>query len=102
RVRGGQGPDPGDHLCDPAVQDVRLAGGDPGLDRRVAGPVEAPGGLPQVFLHVDEVDHDRDGRAAGRGLVADLADLVVVPVGQRDPGPGPGGVTAADLAEQRG
>ena len=54
------------------------------------------------FLHVNEVDQDRDGRAAGRGLVLDLADLVVVPVGQRDPGPGTGRVTAPGLAEQRG
>ncbi len=54
------------------------------------------------FLHVNEVDQDRDGDAAGRGLVLDLPDLVIVSVGQRDPGPGVAGVTAPGLAEERG
>ena len=51
---------------------------------------------------MNEVDQDRDRDAAGRGLVLDLLDLVVVPVGQRDPGPGTGGVAASGLVEQRG
>ena len=52
----------------PAVQDVQSLGGDPGFDRRVAGRCEAPGCLPQVFQHVDEVDQDRDGDAPPGGL----------------------------------
>src|ERR1700722_7836464 len=99
RLGCGQVPDPGDDLRGAAVQDVQFLGGDPGLDGRVARGVEAPGGLPQVFLYVDEVDQDRDGDVPLRGLVLDQADLVVVPVGQRDPGPGPAGVAAVGLAE---
>jgi hypothetical protein len=49
RVRGSKGPDPADDLGDLAVQDVQALGGDPVLGGRVAGGVEAPGGLPQVF-----------------------------------------------------
>src|SRR5216684_4195268 len=51
RVRGGELPDAADDVAGAAVQDVQPLGGDPVLDRRVAGGVEAPGGLPQVFQH---------------------------------------------------
>src|SRR5262249_8185381 len=89
----------GDHVRDPAVQDVGPLGGDPVFHGRVAGGVEAAGGLPQVFDDVDEVDQDDRGDTAGGGLVLDQAELVVVPVGQGDPGPGMAGVAAVGLGE---
>ena len=64
----GELPDPGDDLGDAAVQDVLGPGDHPVLHRRVAGLVEAPGGLPQVFQHVDEIDQDGHGDAAAGGL----------------------------------
>jgi hypothetical protein len=51
---------------------------------------------------VDQVHDDRDGDPAGGGLGLDLADLVLVPVGQRDPGPLTGGVAAVCLGEHGG
>src|SRR5262249_36259319 len=86
RVPGGERADPGDDLAGAAVQDVQPLGGHPVFHRRVAGRVEAPGGLPQVFQHVDEVDHDGQGDAAGGRLSLEQAELVVVPVDQGDPG----------------
>src|SRR5262249_32843336 len=54
RVVCGEPGDPGDDVAGPAVQDVQPLGGDPVFHGRVAGGVEAAGGLPQVFQHVDE------------------------------------------------
>jgi hypothetical protein len=101
RVRGGEVLDPADDLAGPAVQDVQALGGDPVLGGRVAGGVEAPGGFPQVFQHVDEIDQDRHADIPVGGLGADEVDLVSVPVGQCDPGPGVSGVAALGLAEDR-
>src|SRR4029077_13061766 len=89
----------GDHLGSAAVQDVQRLGDHPVFHGRVAGGVEAPGGLPQVFQYVDEVDHDGQGDAAGGGGGLEQAELVVVPVDQRDPGPPVAGVTAVGLSE---
>src|SRR5580658_7967544 len=102
RVRGGEVLDPGDDLGGPAVQDVQALGGDPVLGGRVARRAEAPGCFPQVFQHVDEIDQDRDGDAAGGGLAADHVDLVPVSVHQRDPGPVMAGITAFGLVEDLG
>ena len=99
RVVFGELPDPGDHRGGAAVQDVQRLGGHPVLHGRVAGGVEAPGGLPQVFQHVDEAGQDDRGDAAGGGLVLDQAELVDVPVDQRDPGPLVAGVAAVGLVE---
>ena len=99
RVVFGEPGDPGDHLGDPAVQDVQRLGGHPVFHGRVAGRVEAPGGLPQVFQHVDEVDHDGQGDAPRGGGGLEQAELVVVPVDQRDPGPQMTGVAAVGLGE---
>jgi hypothetical protein len=99
RVLCGQGPDAGDDLGGAAVQDVQRLGADPVFHRRVAGGVEAPGGLPQVFQHVDEVDHDGQGDPPRRGGGLDQAELVVVPVDQGDPGPAVIRVAAVGLAE---
>ena len=82
-----------------AVQDAQRLRGDPGLDRGVAGRVEAPGGLPQVFQHADEIDQDDQVGAAGGGLVPDQADLVVIAVDQGDPGALVARVAAPGLAE---
>ena len=51
---------------------------------------------------MDDVDQDGDGDAAGGGLGADPPDLVLVPVGQRDPGPLAARVAAVGLGESRG
>ena len=95
----GEPADPGDDLAGAAVQDVQPLRDHPVFHGRVAGGVEAPGGLPQVFQHVDEVDHDGQGDAAGGGGGLDQAELVVVPVHQGDPGPGMAGVAAVGLVE---
>src|SRR5262249_52181574 len=65
RVLCGQGLDAGDDVAGAAVQDVQGLGDHPVFYRGVAGRVEAPGGLPQVFQHVDEVDHDGQRDTAG-------------------------------------
>src|SRR6185437_5357678 len=85
RALAGELADPGSDLSGAAVQDVQALGGHPVLRRRVAARAEAPGGLPQVFQHVDEVDDDHDGDAPGDGLVPDPVQLADVAVGQRDP-----------------
>src|SRR3984885_4936006 len=93
--------DAGDDLGDLAVQDGGGLGDGPGLDRGVAGLVERPGGFPEVFQHVDQVDQDgQAGDAAGGGFPLDQPDLVVVPVDQGDPVPGVAGVAALGLVEQ--
>ncbi len=51
---------------------------------------------------VDQVDDDSDRDVAGGGLRVDLPDLVLVPVGQRDPGGLAAGVAAVGLGEHGG
>ena len=99
RVLCGEPGDPGDDLGGAAVQDVQPLRGHPVFHGRVAGGVEAPGRLPQVFQHVDEVDQDGQGDAAGGGGGLDQAELVNVPVDQRDPGPEVIRVAAVGLGE---
>src|SRR5215470_15104329 len=74
--------------CRMAVAWVMTQGGG------VAGRVQGPGGFPQVFQHVDQVNHDRDSHAAGGGFLLDRVDLVVVPVDEHDPVPLAAGVAA--------
>ena len=81
RAVRGELADPGDHAGDAAVQDVQALGDHPVLGGRVAGSMEAPGRLPQVSEHVDEVDDDGDGDAPLRGLVPDPGELAGVAVG---------------------
>ena len=75
----GEPGDPGDDLAGAAVQDVQGLGDHPVFHGRVAGGVEAPGRFPQVFQHVDEVDQDGQGDAAGGGGGLDQAELVRCP-----------------------
>ena len=82
-----------------AVQDVQRLGGHPVFHRRVAGRVEAPGRLPQVFQHVDEVDHDDQVMPRAAAWAWIRLDLVVVAVDQGDPGPQVTGVAALGLVE---
>ena len=49
----------------------------PVLGCRIPGGMQAPGGLPDVFEHVDQVDHDVDGDAAPLGFGADQVQLVL-------------------------
>jgi len=53
---------------------------DPGLGGGVTFVVEAPGCLPEVFQHVDEVDQDGDLDATLACFGGDAVDLVVVAV----------------------
>jgi hypothetical protein len=46
----------------------------------ISGGMQAPRRLPDVFEHVDEVDHDVDGDAAAGRLGADQVKLVLGPV----------------------
>ena len=73
-------------------------GGVPMFGCGVALGEEAPGGLPDVLDDVDEVERrPMTGAPALAGL--DAADLMVVAVDERDPGPGAGGVAALGLVE---
>ena len=54
---------------------------------------------PEIFEHVDEVDHDGDGDAAIGRLGLDAVDLVVVSVDERHPGTGMGGVASFGFLE---
>jgi len=99
RVLCGQGLDAGDDVAGAAVQDVQGLRDHPVFHRGVAGRVEAPGYLPQVFQHVDEVDHDGQRDAAGGRGGLEQAELVVVPVGQGDPGALMARVAAPGLVE---
>src|SRR5215831_13833394 len=83
----GGGAQGGGDLPGAAVQDGPEAVPDPGSRLGAGFGIEAPGGVPEVLGDVDDVDGDGDGDAAGGGLGADPPDLVLVPVGQRDPGP---------------
>ena len=84
-VGGGAAADPGRDLAGSAVQDLAGLGGDPFLGGGLALVEEGPGGLPQVFEDVDEVDDDRDRDAAGGGLGGDGLDLGVVAVDEDGP-----------------
>jgi len=64
--------------------------------------MEAPRRLPDVFQHVDEVDHDVDGDAAVGCLGADQVKLVLGPVDQDHPCPLVLRVTGFGLAERGG
>ena len=59
--------------------------GHPLLGLLVCFVEEAPGGLPQVPQHVEEVDHDVHAHVAVVPLGVELLDLVVVAVDQDDP-----------------
>src|ERR1039458_3275366 len=63
-VGGGAAADPGRDLAGLAVQDLAGLVSDPFLGCRLSLVVEGPGGPPQAFGHVDEVDDDRDGEGA--------------------------------------
>ena len=71
----------------------------PLLGGAVAFAVKAPGGLPQVFEHVHEVDEDRHVDFAFGRFGLDPVDLVVVPIDERDPGPRMVGVAPLGLLE---
>jgi hypothetical protein len=62
-------PDQVDHLAGVAVQDGGDLGDGPGLDRRVAGFVERPGGFPQV-LELSTVSAQESYVLAGQVAVA--------------------------------
>ena len=86
-VGGGAAADPGRDLgCFP-VQDLAGLVSDPFLGGGLAFVEERPGGLPQVFQHVNEVDDDGDRDAAASGLGGDGFDLGVVAVDQDRPFP---------------
>src|SRR6266851_1750206 len=89
---GGAAPDPGGGLAGLAVQDLAGLACNPFLSGGLAFVEEGPGGLPEVLKYVDEVDDDRDGDAAARGLGGHGLDLGVVAV--RDDG--------GDVAGDRG
>ena len=74
----------------------------PVLGCGIAGGMQAPRRLPDVFQHVDEVDHDVDGDAAAGGLGADQVELVLGAVDQDHPGPPAGRVAGLGLAERGG
>jgi hypothetical protein len=59
---------------------LQALGGVPFLGGGLALVEEGPGGLPEVFEDVDEVDDDRDREAAPGGLGGDGLDLGVVAV----------------------
>src|SRR5271165_868761 len=84
-VGGGAAADPGRDLGRVPVQDLACLGGDPFLGGGFSLVKEGPGGLPQVFQHVDEVDDDRDRDAAPGCLGGDGLDLGVVAVDQDGP-----------------
>ena len=83
-VGGGAAADSRRDLAGFPVEDLAGLPGDPFLGGGLALAEEGPGGLPEVFEHVDEVDVDRDGDAAGRGLRGDGLDLGAVAVYQDD------------------
>ena len=65
-VGGGAAADPGRDLGGFAPEDLAGLAGDPFLGGGLAFVEEGPGGLPQVFKDVDEVDDDGHGDAAAR------------------------------------
>src|SRR6266568_4523121 len=83
---GGLGADGGGHLGGRAAEDGAGVPGDPAGGVRAGFGVKAPGGVPQVLGDVDEVDDDGDFDVPGGGFGLDAGDLVLVAVGERDPG----------------
>src|SRR6266511_4387414 len=79
---GGATADAARHLARPSLQDREGPLRDPLLGLLVALGEEAPGRVPQVLEHVDEVDDERDvlGHPAALGLGANAGDLVTVAV----------------------
>ncbi len=84
------------------MQDLAGLCRDPFLGGGLAFLEEGPGGLPCVFKHVDEIDHDRHGDAPAGGLGGDSLDLGVVPVDQDRPFPRVAGVAALRLVKRGG
>ncbi len=74
----------------------------PVLGCRITGGMQGPGGFPDVFEHVDEVDHDVDGDTAAGGLGADQAELMLGPGDEDHPGPPARRATSLGLAERGG
>lgn len=72
------------------------------LRRWGAFAVEGPGGLPEVFQDVHEVDDGRHRDVAVGGFGLDPQDLVDVAVHERDPGPLMVGVAPVGFVEDRG
>src|SRR6266542_2533643 len=99
---GGLGLERGDDGVCLAGQDAHGVGGDPGFGGRVAVVVEAPGGFPEVFQDVDEVDQDVDRHPAAGGFGLDQLELVAGAVDQHDPGATVGRVTLGGLVEDLG
>ena len=99
---GGAAADPGRDLGRVPVQDLACLGGDPFLGGGLSLVEEGPGGLPQVFQHVDEVDDDRDRDAAPGCLGGDGLDLGAVAVHEDDPVALAAGVAAVRFAERGG
>src|SRR6266568_4922122 len=99
---GSAAADPGRGLAGVAVQDLAGLAGDPFLGGGLAFAEEGPGGLPQVFQDVDEVDDDRDRDAAGGGLRGDGLDLGAVAVHEHGPFPAMTWVAALGLVEGGG
>src|SRR6266487_788211 len=96
---GGLGADGGGHLGGPAAEDGAGVPGDPAGGVRAGFGVKAPGGVPQVLGDVDEVDDDGDFDVPGGGFGLDAGDLILVAVGERDPGLAAAGVAAVRLGE---
>jgi len=64
--------------------------------------MQGPGGFPDVFEHVDQVDHDVDGDAAPLGFGADQIQLVLGAVDQDHPRPLVVRVAGVSFAERGG
>src|ERR1019366_2986121 len=99
---GGAAADPGRDLAGAAVQDLAGLVSDPFLGGGLAFAEEGPGGFPQVFQDLDEVDDNRDRDAAGGGLRGDGLDLRAVAVHEHGPFPVVARVAALGLAEGGG
>jgi hypothetical protein len=82
-----------------SVQDAQALGADPGLGGGVGFGEQAPGGFPDVFQDMDEVDHDGDLGVVGSGLGVGALDLVGVAINQDDPAAVVLRVTAGSLVE---
>src|ERR1700733_7087211 len=65
---GGVGAQRGGHVGGVAVQDGGGAVPDPGAGTGAGFGEEGPGGVPEVFQDVDQVDDEGAGEAAGGGL----------------------------------
>src|ERR1700761_5827859 len=99
---GGPGADGGGGPGGAAGQDGGGVAADPGAGVGAGFGAERPGGGPQVFQDVDEVGDDGQGDAAAGGFGLHPVDLVLVAVGQPDPGGLAARVAAVGLGEQAG